>query len=224
MAERRRDDPDELEQARISDQLVAAEQEERRRIALFLHDGPVQSLAGISLMLDAALSQMERDEGEQAVPIVRNALARTRDTIRALRDLSFNLEPVVLRDQGFAPAIMALAEHLGISNELQVELHVELAEKLSEKAQVALYQIIREAFHHAIRRGPPTLVTVDIVERADHRIETLVRDDAPGERRRTSYEAIAERARSLNGEVSVEPAEPTGTVVRVVLPPYVATR
>jgi signal transduction histidine kinase len=105
-----------------------------------------------------------------------------------------------------------------------VELHVELAEKLSEKAQVALYQIIREAFHHAIRRGPPTLVTVDIVERADHRIETLVRDDAPGERRRTSYEAIAERARSLNGEVSVEPAEPTGTVVRVVLPPYVATR
>jgi signal transduction histidine kinase len=224
MAERRRDDPDELEQARISDQLVAAEQEERRRIALFLHDGPVQSLAGISLMLDAALAQIEQGEAEQSVPIVRNALDRTRDTIRALRDLSFNLEPVVLRDQGFAPAIMALAEHLGISNELQVELHVELAERLSEKAQVALYQIIREAFHHAIRRGPPTRMTVDIIERPDRRIETLVSDDAPGERRRTSYEAIAERARSLNGIVSVEPAEGTGTLVRVVLPPYVATR
>jgi signal transduction histidine kinase len=222
--ERRRDDPDELEQARISDQLVAAEQEERRRIALFLHDGPVQSLAGISLMLDAALAQMDGDGSEQAIPIVRNALDRTRDTIRALRDLSFNLEPVVLRDQGFAPAIMALAEHLGISNELQVELHVELAERLSEKAQVALYQIIREAFHHAIRRGPPTQVAIDIIERADHRIEAHIRDDAPGERRRTSYEAIAERARSLNGIVTVEEAEPTGTIVRVVLPPYVATR
>jgi signal transduction histidine kinase len=222
MVERRRDDPDDLEQARISDQLVAAEQEERRRIALFLHDGPVQSLAGISLMLDAALAQM--DESEQAASIVQNALERTRDTIRALRDLSFNLEPVVLRDQGFAPAIMALAEHLGISNELQVELHVDLAERLSEKAQVALYQIIREAFHHAIRRGPPTQVAIDIVERPDHRIEAHVRDDAPGERRRTSYEAIAERARSLNGIVTVEEAEPTGTIVRVVLPPYVATR
>src|SRR6267142_6780235 len=98
MAERRRDDPDELEQARLSDQLVAAGQEERRRIALSLHDGPVQSLAGISLMLDAALGQLERDDGvAEAVPIVRSALARTRDTIRALRDLSFNLEPVVLR-------------------------------------------------------------------------------------------------------------------------------
>jgi signal transduction histidine kinase len=224
MAERRRDDPDELEQARISDQLVAAEQEERRRIALFLHDGPVQSLAGISLMLDAAVAQIEGDDAEGALPIVRNALDRTRDTIRALRDLSFNLEPVVLRDQGFGPAIMALAEHLGISNELQVELHVELAERLSEKAQVALYQIIREAFHHAIRRGPPTRMTVDIEVRPDRRIETVVRDNAPGERRRTSYEAIAERARSLNGKVYLEPAEPTGTVVRIVLPPYAATR
>src|SRR5712691_11376961 len=160
----------ELEQARIADQLIAAEQEERRRIALFLHDGPVQSLAGISLMLDAAVAQIERSDAEQALPIVRSALDRTRDTIRALRDLSFNVEPVVLRDQGFAPAIMALAEHLGISNELKVELHVELAERLSEKAQVALYQIIREAFHHAIRRGPPKRVTIEIVERPDRRI------------------------------------------------------
>ncbi|MDX6504435.1 MAG: hypothetical protein QOE29_1560, partial [Gaiellaceae bacterium] len=40
---------DELEQARIADQLIAAEQDERRRIALFLHDGPVQNLAGIAL-------------------------------------------------------------------------------------------------------------------------------------------------------------------------------
>jgi signal transduction histidine kinase len=37
------------------DRLIAAEQDERRRIALFLHDGPVQNLAGIALMLDAAL-------------------------------------------------------------------------------------------------------------------------------------------------------------------------
>src|SRR5258707_1742951 len=99
----------ELEQARIADQLIAAEQEERRRIALFLHDGPVQSLAGVSLMLDAAISQLERDEQEQALQVLAKALERTRETIRALRDLSFNLEPVVLRDQGFEPAIPALA-------------------------------------------------------------------------------------------------------------------
>ena len=39
----------------LTEQVLAAEQDERRRIALFLHDGPVQNLAGIALMLDAAL-------------------------------------------------------------------------------------------------------------------------------------------------------------------------
>ena len=38
----------EAERARLSDQLITAEQEERRRLALFLHDGPVQYLAGIA--------------------------------------------------------------------------------------------------------------------------------------------------------------------------------
>ena len=41
------------------DRLIAAEQDERRRIALFLHDGPVQNLAGIALMLDAAQHSIE---------------------------------------------------------------------------------------------------------------------------------------------------------------------
>ena len=41
------------EHARLLDQLITAEQEERSRLALFLHDGPVQSMSGIALMLDA---------------------------------------------------------------------------------------------------------------------------------------------------------------------------
>ena len=41
------------------DRLIAAEQDERRRIALFLHDGPVQDLSGIALMLDATLHSIQ---------------------------------------------------------------------------------------------------------------------------------------------------------------------
>src|SRR5437899_10377794 len=48
------------------DRLIAAEQDERRRIALFLHDGPVQNLAGIALMLDAALHSITTAKLEDA--------------------------------------------------------------------------------------------------------------------------------------------------------------
>ena len=60
------------------DRLIAAEQDERRRIALFLHDGPVQNLSGIALMLDAVGDFLNRGATEQAHEILDKALSRTR--------------------------------------------------------------------------------------------------------------------------------------------------
>jgi signal transduction histidine kinase len=207
------------EHARLSDQLITAEQEERRRIALFLHDGPVQSMSGIALMLDAVIAAVEGGRTEEATQILGSALEKQRSTIRSLRDLSFELEPVVLRDQGFGPAVRALADQLGMSNEIQIDLDVETAEDLTEHAQVAIFQIIREALHHAIRRGPPTRMGVRVFEGGGV-VEVAISDDAPGERRRASFDVIAERARSLSGRMSVEPVPDGGTSVRVLFPPY----
>jgi len=207
------------EHARLSDQLITAEQEERRRIALFLHDGPVQSMSGIALMLDAVIAAIEGGRTEEATRVLSSALEKQRETIRSLRDLSFELEPVVLRDQGFGPAVRALADQLGMSNEIQIDLEVETAEDLTGHAQVAIFQIIREALHQAIRRGPPTRVTVRVVEGGGV-VEVEVADDAPGERRRASFDVIAERARSLSGRMTVDPIPDGGTSVRVLFPPY----
>ena len=207
------------EHALLSDQLITAEQEERRRLALFLHDGPVQSMSGIALMLDAVIAAIEAGRTDEATRVLSSALEKHRETIRSLRDLSFELEPVVLRDQGFGPAVRALADQLGVSNEIQIDLEVEPAEGLTEHAQVAIFQIIREALHQAIRRGPPTRVSVRIAD-APGGVEAVVADDAPGERRRASFDAIEERARSLSGRMTVEPGANGGTAVRIVFPPY----
>jgi signal transduction histidine kinase len=212
----------EVERARLSDQLITAEQEERRRLALYLHDTSVQSLSGITLMLDAAEDFLRQERLEDARAIVTSALERQRAAIRGLRDLSFNLEPVVLRDQGFTPAVRALAEQLGLEKEIQIDVEVAPAEQLTEKAQAALYQIVREALHGSIRRGPPTRISVRVVPRDDGAVELLIADDAPGERRKTTFDPIAERARTLNGTLDVERGEDGGTTVRVTLPAYAA--
>jgi signal transduction histidine kinase len=212
----------EAERARLSDQLITAEQEERRRLALFLHDGPVQSLAGISLMLDAAIASIGGNRLDEATRVTQSALERHRDTIRSLRDLSFNIEPVVLRDQGFAPALQAFAEQVGLANRIQVDLDVDAADALAENARVGLYQIVRDAVNQALRRGPPTRVSIRVAERADGSVETVIADDGAGERRRSSFDEVEERARTLSGRLDVEAGDDGGTVVRVVLPPYVA--
>jgi signal transduction histidine kinase len=214
----------EAERARLSDQLITAEQEERRRLALFLHDGPVQSLAGISLMLDAVTDSLQEQRLDEAEQVLRSALSRHRDTIRSLRDLSFNIEPVVLRDQGFGPAVQSFAEQVGLANEIQVDVDVEAADALTENARVGLYQIIRDAVNQAIRRGPPSRISLSVVEAGDGSFEAVIADNGTGERRRATFDEIEERARTLGGQLLVEAGPDGGTEVRVVLPPYVAHR
>ena len=214
----------ETERARLSDQLITAEQEERRRLALFLHDGPVQSLAGISLMLDAVTDSLRSDRLDEAERVLHSALERHRDTIRSLRDLSFNIAPVVLRDQGFGPAVRTFAEQVGLENEIQVDVDVDAADALAENARVGLYQIIREAVNQAIRRGPPTRISIKVAEDDDGSVEAVIADDGAGERRRATFDAIEERARTLSGRLQVDAGQDGGTAVRVVLPPYVAHR
>src|SRR6266851_554115 len=130
----------EAERSRLTDQLITAEQDERRRLADELHDGAVQSLSGIALLLDAALNSVVEGRDDEARGIITRALERHRATIGQLRDLSFNLEPVVLRDQGFAPAVRALTDQIELAHNVHVDVDVEAAEQLAEKTQAAMYQ------------------------------------------------------------------------------------
>ena len=214
----------EVERSRLSDQLLTAEQEERRRLANELHDGAVQSLSGVALLLDAGLNSIAEGRGDEARQIIGRALERHRATIGQLRSLSFNLEPVVLRDQGFATAVRALTDQIAFAHDVQVDLDVDAAERLAEKTQAAMYQIIRSALDQAVRRGPPKTLSVTMREADDGSLVTDIADDAPGERRRASIEELAERARTLNGMLTVHQGDHGGTTVKVVLPPYATAR
>ena len=214
----------EAERSRLSNQIITAEQDERRRLANELHDGAVQSLSGVALLLDAGLNSIEQGRGDEARQIIGRALERHRATIGQLRNLSFNLEPVVLRDQGFGPAVRALTDQVELAHHVRVDLDVDTAEELAEQTQAALYQIIREAVNQAVRRGPPGELSVKVRQADDGSVETSIADDAPGERRRRSLEEMEERARTLNGHLTVEHGSSGGTTVRVVLPPYKVAR
>jgi signal transduction histidine kinase len=214
----------EAERSRLTDQLLTAEQDERRRLANELHDGAVQSLSGVALLLDAGLNSIGEGRGEEARQIIARALERHRATIGQLRNLSFNLEPVVLRDQGFAPAVRALTDQIALAYDVRVDLDVDAGDELAEKTQAAVYQIIRAAVDQAVGRGPPQMLSVSMRRTDDGGVETSIADDAPGERRRASLEELEERARTLNGVLTVDQGAEGGTTVKLVLPPYATAR
>jgi two-component system NarL family sensor kinase len=205
------------------DRLISAEQDERRRLALFLHDGPVQRLSGIALMLDGALHELGGGSTEQARAIIEAALGQLRATVREVRDLSFALEPVVLRDHGLGPALRALADQAAGSYGIAFDLDTGGATAIGATASVALYTIIRELLEQAIRRGPPRIVRIRIGATADGGLVVSVADDAASERRMRSLEALEERARQLHGTLEVRHAD-GGTAIRVTLPAHTARR
>jgi signal transduction histidine kinase len=210
------------ERARLTERLITAEQDERRRLSIFLHDGPLQSMSGIALMHDAALAAMREGRYEEAAQVIESSLERERDTIRTLRDLSFAIEPLVLRDQGFAAAVSALAEQVEDSYAVTVSTDVSQGQELGEKAQVALYQLVREALNQAVRRRPER-ISVSVAKNGAGNFITEIGDDGVGERRRGGFEELDERVRVLNGHVSVDTHPEGGTRVLVVLPQYVGS-
>ena len=211
----------EAERERLTERLITAEQDERRRLSLFLHDGPLQSMSGIALMHDAALAALRDGRSEDAARVIESSLERERDTIRVLRDLSFAIEPVVLRDAGFYEAVRALGDQIEETHRITVLTDVAAGERLGEKTQVALYQIIRESLNQAVRRRPMK-IEVSVRERDGGGFEAEIVDDGVEERRRASIEAIDERVKILNGRLTIASDEHGGTLVKVVVPPYVA--
>jgi len=214
---------DDAERALLVERILA-EQEERRRLAELLHDGPVQQLSAIAQMMDAALHALRDDDRERADEILARGLELARDTARDLRALCEDLEPKTLRELGFAAAVDALARRFASRHEVEINVDVEHASELGEHARTALYQILREALDQAVRRGAPTRIEISLRSTTSGGAELVVSDDGPPERRAAVLEALAERAATLNARFTSEGRYPRGSTVRIELPPSAAGR
>jgi signal transduction histidine kinase len=203
---------------------MLAEQEERRRVAELLHDGPVQQLAAISQMLDAGLADLEIGETQRAAEVVARSLELARDTARDLRALCDDLEPRVLHQVGFGSAVAALTRRISSRHDVEIDLDVAHADELGENAAIALYQILREATEQAVKRGTLTRIEITLRPTEGGGVELVVADDGPPERRAAVLEALAERAATLNGRFSSEVRYPRGSTVRIEVPPATAHR
>jgi signal transduction histidine kinase len=214
---------EDTERALLAERILA-EQEERRRLAELLHDGPVQQLSALAQMLDAALAAVRAGEETAADEILARGLGLARDATHDLRALCDELEPRALRELGFAAAVGALSRRVSSRREVEIALEVDAADDLGEHAQAGLYQIVRESIDQAVRRGAPSRIEVTLVAAQGGGAILTISDDGPPERRSMVLETLAERAATLNARFSSEARWPRGSLIRVELPPSAARR
>ena len=215
----------ETERAELSRRVVSAEQDERRKLSLYLHDGPLQTLSGVGMMLDAAAEDIGAGESAPALAVLETARERQRGVIRSLRELCFALEPWVLRDQGFVTAVNSLADEFERGHTVSIVLDVDAADELPPDDQVCLYQIVREAVTNAIKHARPTQVEVTVIGSMGDGFQAAVRDDGAGFTSgpddglpHHGMASMRERAAILSAELRVDSVPGTGTTVSVHMP------
>jgi signal transduction histidine kinase len=199
--------------------IIAAQELERQRLALELHDGTAQTLA-------AALLTLQRAEAAATSAEVAAVNAELRELIReaveSVRALAVDLRPRVLDDFGLCAAIDRLvatfSERTGIAAEVDLE---EGSERLPPDAELALFRIVQEGLADIAARADARAVQVRLERRPGSAVLVVQEDGRgvdPHPPDEMGWVGARERLRLLGGRLTVASAVGSGTTLTARLP------
>ena len=207
--------------ARSRGQIVAAREEERRRLRRDLHDGLGPTLAAIGLKLDVARERAATDAASVA-PLLDEIRTDVRSVISHVRRLARELRPPTLDSLGLAGAIGQQAAALGGGSgpSIVVEIDGSLP-PLPAAVEVVAYRIATEAMANAVRHAAATSCIVRLTVDRDGLVVEVTDDGRgidPSASTGVGLRSIDERAAEVGGDVDLLARPGGGTIVRARLP------
>jgi two-component system sensor histidine kinase UhpB len=208
---------------RLSALLISAQDKERARIARDLHDDLSQQLAGVSISLSGLRRHIGAGaHGEELASIQQRVVALS----EAVRSLSHDLHPDVLKHAGLARALSARCAELSRSQAIVATCTAEGDfESVDSETRHCLYRVAQEALHNVVKHAGARHVEVRLVRTGDA-VEVSIADDGQGFDVATARRSpgglgllsINERVRLAGGTLSVLTEAGKGTQIRVRLP------
>ena len=172
-----------LESAQQSRQLglhvIRAQEEERRRLAREIHDGPAQLLNSVVLRIDVCQRLFDSDLAR-----LKEELAQLKDLVRLslqdVRKIIFDLRPMALDDLGLVPALRAFLKDFQAKHGTEVDFGVFGSDQRFEPAfEVAMFRLVQESLNNVQKHAQATRVWVR-VEQVGRELRMTVRDDGRG--------------------------------------------
>jgi len=210
--------------------MLRAEEAERQRIAVELHDDTVQVMVAALVGMDACQATIDRDDPGGAVESMARARATLSEAVDRVRRMSFELRPPLLDAQGLGPAVTDLVDEVAAECDLERRVDVSLR-RYSPEIEILTYRTIRELMANVRKHARAQRVELDLHEERSAVVCTLTDDgvgfDANGIERATGrlgmrlhlgLDATIERVRVAGGTFSIESAAGGGTSVRFAIP------
>jgi signal transduction histidine kinase len=203
----------ELGQVRaVAARLVEAGLAERQRLERDLHDGAQQHLLALAAQLTAAMTRTTDPAAAEAFRQARNGLT---EILAELRDFAHGIHPAVLTEGGLAAALEEVAERLP----LPVLVTAPATRAASSAAEATGYFVACEALTNVVKHARASQATVDI-RMPDGALEVKISDDGIGGATACGrgMSNMRDRARALDGELTVDSPPGQGTTITVRIP------
>jgi signal transduction histidine kinase len=207
-----------IEELRASRQrLVAAQDQERRRLERDIHDGAQQELVALAVQLRLAEQIASKKAPDMAELLARIKVA-TQDALDNLRDLARGIYPPLLADQGLAAALESQAR----KSPVPVEVEPNGVGRYPQEAEAAAYFCVLEALQNIAKYANATRAVVGLSE-DDGRLTFSVSDDGQGfdaetQARGSGLQNMADRLEALGGTLEIRSAPGQGTTVTGRIP------
>jgi signal transduction histidine kinase len=206
---------------RLNARLVAAEEEERRKISRELHDQVGQHLSAVLIELGNVESALPRKDLE-AQRRISSARRLAEASIAKVRDLALLLRPSMLDDLGLVAALRWNAREISRRTGVHVDIASDGAsEELPSEFRTCIYRVVQEAMNNAVRHAAPTQIRVEIRQRPEE-IHVAIQDDGSGFDPRQDQGlgllGMKERIQGLGGILQIDSEPRGGTIVSVLLP------
>jgi signal transduction histidine kinase len=194
--------------------LVAAADDERRRLERDLHDGAQQRLVMLALNLGRA--RREVDEGSKLGALLESADRDAREALLELRQLASGIHPPILSERGLGSAIAALARRAPL--DVRVDLPTE--ERFDHTVEVAAYYVVAESLTNVAKHAAAERVDVRVRREQGGLVVTISDDGRGGANPRggTGLVGLVDRVEALRGALDISSSETSGTVVRAHFP------
>jgi signal transduction histidine kinase/ligand-binding sensor domain-containing protein len=206
-------------QADFSRKLMAAQEQERQRIAGELHDDLGQNLLVIK---NWALMAQREPTAASPINYLEEISGAASQTIDEVRRIAYNLRPYQIAEIGLSRALESMLKRLKESTEIELDWSVDPIDGLlAPENEINLFRIVQEGVTNIIKHSKASAATVTVT-RTDAHISLTIEDDGRGfsaddvkERRGLGLTGIEERARIMGGEAKIQSAPNRGTVIRV---------
>jgi two-component system sensor histidine kinase UhpB len=212
---------DRLEQERRGSvrRALAAQEDERSRIARELHDELGQELTAVAMQSERA-AQSAPANGQATLEEIAEAI---RQSIDHVRRIARRLRPEALDDLGLVNALISLCRRIGQQSGVRIE--PDLANKVpstSPETEVVIYRVAQESLTNAVRHAQASKITLSLATVDDH-ITLLVRDDGRGIDAALSGDTagvsgMRERAMLIGARLDIRSQRGAGTEVQLDVP------